>query len=267
MRFFLTVCSRLGIDVRRLRVWLSNLTIRFYYSRTRKIGAFLRLYEDRRPLSHFGPTMWKIRHDRWAVEAAFWTDRTTGMAMLKAAIGEHWARKRHYLWQLREDARIKIAHRRYDLKKFFRLKNLRRRLKRMPTVCVTSHNGLTAVVLRKDLARAKRVFVGYEKDFIVGGNYGAHFVPHRTMIFAKPTAQSFALRKPAAEIATGTPNDMRELLRGCVVETFAKSSFFVPYSSYHHLLEWQREQFPPISLKDAYSLVWKNRRQPPVTAS
>lgn len=278
MKLFLIVCSWFGINVRCLRVWIGNQKIRFFHSRTRKCEAFLKLYQDRRPMTYFRQTLWKIRYDRWAVEMALWTDRDLGIKMLKEAAKEHWAWKKRYYWGLRMDlalrARIAMWHSslKYALRPNNLKKKLYRRLKRMPAVCITSHNGLTAVVLQRDLKRAKKIFVGYtgyreEEQFIVGGNYGDQFVPQRTMIFAKPTTQSFALRKPATEIATGTPSDMKELLQGCVVHTFPRGSFFVPYSSYRQLLDWQREQFSPVSLAEAYRLVWGNRRKPPVVTT
>ncbi len=277
MRFLLTACSWLGIDVRRMRGWLITQHVRFFHSRTRKCEAFLKLYDDRRPMTSFRQTLWEIRYHRWAVEMAFWTDRTTGVRVLKDVAKKHWTWRKHYWWQLRRDlalsSRIRIW--RSNLKYFFRPQNLKkklyRRLKRMPEVYVTSNNGIRAVVLQRDLKRAKRIFFGYsfssgQEEMIVGGNYGDPFVPHRTMIFAKPTAQSFTLRRSASEIVAGTPDDMNELLRGCVVHNLPRKSFFVPYSSYRELLEWQREQFPPVSLEGAYRLVWGGRRQPPATS-
>jgi hypothetical protein len=134
----------------------------------------------------------------------------------------------------------------------------------MPRVCVEKHNGIAAVVLRRDYKRGKRVFI-YAEDVVTGTSLGSIFVPGRTMLFAKPGTHSKANGRAASEVMTGTLEDMQELLKGCVVHTFARNcgALFVPYASHREKLAWQCENFPQVSLDAAYRLIWGRRRTIP----
>ena len=269
MRGSMKIIGRLA---RRIRLLCLLGVAQAIIWRQKKLGVFAERYQDRRPTHHFIQKLWALRYDRWEVEVAFWGDPRSAVVLLLGMVRRHWQNRSLWWWEAKSFVQcwvgVRYAHLKYSLRPKVLKKRIHRILYRIPEVVVVKNNGITAVVLEKDLRKAKKVFVGYNGQFIVGGNYGAPFIPGRTMLFARPTTQAIGIRRPSAEVVTGTMDDMKELLRGCVVHACARQSMavFVPFSGFHETLDWQKEQFPRMTLAEAYRLVWGSRRKAPATA-
>lgn len=235
-------------------------------------------YPVRLPLLRFEDAIWELRRDFWTWGYKLLHPPEDAASFFAEAIKMRWEHKRLYARTIPSALKSYYHERCARLKNILRPKNLRKRFvrfaKQMPVVCIGTEQGITAVVLRKDLNAAKLVFScgsdnivnvhdyceGRERLSLVArhGVYGTSFVPKRTMIFAKPTNSTL---KRLGIVPTGTREDMKALLDGSVQQT--GGGFFVPFA-WRGNQDWQRKQFsPPPTLEEAYALVWGKRRRAP----
>ncbi|MCX6731507.1 MAG: hypothetical protein NTX55_00780 [Candidatus Parcubacteria bacterium] len=135
------------------------------------------------------------------------------------------------------------------------------RTRNWPRVCIAENNGLTAVVLKSDLEAAIAEFwaaVRRGERMHPGMMTILHVVPRRTILFSSPKSWTFNIRRP---FLTGTIDEMNTLLWECRVEH--RYDIFVPHSSGVWGESYQQENFPRVSLEDAYQLIHGRRRRPP----